>query len=254
MLITNQEEWEVTKKWIDYGEEIITCVSKNIGDKIISPHEEEVIIDSLFRKGFKHYKAIVLLCTEGYGQDALIITRVLLELFYNIKYTLAPTKKKEIRKRAEQFFISEIYDKKKTIENIKRDVNAIEVPDELMDKIESEIKKHGKPDDWTKTCYELAKDIDEIKSYRQEYSYFSVFIHSKPLCLHQYNIDFAHKLAVNSSPSDLGTYISIGFATKYFLFILEEWQKQFGKIKKWEMNKIIKKFQQDNLNEQSHKN
>lgn len=106
-----------------------------------------------FGKGYKTYSAILLLCRNGYGQDALVLARTLFELTVNTLYIFSDSTDGRIdRYLAYQWVI-----RKKAIDYYLKDAQLTKM---LVDK----FKEKGKGET-IKKVQERAKEVQEQYKY-----------------------------------------------------------------------------------------
>lgn len=244
MLVRNEREWEQANEWFKLADELVEFVFEKTNG-VYFEDEEQHAVQLLFMKGYKHYQAIVSLCKQGFGQDALLLTRIVLEISFLIKYIRQPTKKKERCERAKQFLVSELHEKKRFAKKLKEyHGNKYEIPSEFIDKIDVELRIWDNPERWQKRIAAIAKEIGEEKLYNKDYSYLSTFIHSNSFCLHWYvhQVDGGGAY-FDTKQSDFAVLEAMHRGTLYFSGIMEQWKSLFGGFKKWELNRIIKKHE-----------
>lgn len=220
--------------------ELCDLISQRIGNMKINTSEDNYIFVPFFEKAFKHYRAILLLCNNGFGQDAQIITRALLELYYLMKYHDKPVNKKDRKKQNTQFECRELIDRKTMLVNMQKDLHE-EFPEHALNDIEKDIseipKEIGSSETWEKTCYVMADSVGELRSYRYHYASLSTVVHTTPFGFRQY-FDAA-KQTFDFESSDLGVKYAIGYSTEIFLRIFLIFQKHFGLIKSREIKRFL---------------
>jgi hypothetical protein len=176
-------------KFFDYCTQLkIVCDS--------SPRD--MAINLLYAKAIKTYYAIYTLSKEGYGGDALIIIRSMLDIKINMKYIWNSNPSV-----ANRFFDYEIYSQYKYINSrLEEDPNYIKLNnkrlfdfDAVSKGAEQFIKKYakGKSHQWsgktTKEMIELLPEEDKEEEkmvYKSLYRITSTFVHSNIIALKHY--------------------------------------------------------------------
>lgn len=230
-------------------------LSQNICDyllTVIKPQrhydtEREVVIAALFLKAFKHYQAVNVLCQNGFGQDAMIITRVIVELYIKMKYLFVDTKKAKAEKRPEKYLYYFGYEMWSAIDKWDRNskLDNCHFTDKHRKQAENNYKQlkdlfdHDEQIKWREFMRNL-KDIsdnDDVKEsnlYNTYYANVSHIVHSNSLChnLYRYNGEIDYK--------SCGNYVlgSIAIATELFFNIAGYYHRQFGQIQSKPMIKF----------------
>ncbi len=147
---------------------------------ISAKSEIELFTKTVFGRACKNHYAIVLLCEQGYGEDALILTRTLLEIMITYAYiTKADSEQrfarykefeKIIRKRGANYInqkseLSSEFSKRTGGELISTLKNLNEECERLVDEYGDSFKYH-----WSgKKIIELLKDIEREDLYETVY-------------------------------------------------------------------------------------
>lgn len=240
--IEDEEQWKKAQNWTTAGEKIVALLKERTDKSTVNSSKFQFLVDIFFRKSLKHYQAIIVLCREGFGQDALILSRTLLELYFKMKYLNQPEGKKERIRRADQFEVALIRSQLKYARNLKELAPSFSPPDGVIEKLEA---LDGNAEEWEKKCLAIATEIGEAQTYRGLYSAMSFHIHSEPK---SYDYYFSNKdKAFCFQPSDMQVHMAIKTSTICFSKIFEIWRNHFkgGGIKNREVDKILKECQLD---------
>ena len=150
---------------------------------------KEMLVLLFLTKAQKTHAAIMLLCSDGYGQDAVVLSRSILELLITIKYILADSTDGRVDRYVSHDWVlrSELY------ENLKNREELAVIPTEKIQEIKANAdaaqKKYGyKPyGGWSdKTMYYMAKEIGEESNFNICYGIQCSFSHSSARSMMEY--------------------------------------------------------------------
>lgn len=161
---------EINKKLLDFADNEFKPEIKNIEFGI------KYVGSFLFAKSTKTFRALFILCDKGYGEDAAILARSMLENVINFAYM----NKDDKQNRAELFIYHSFIDRKNKIKQTKNNQNypqdieekfvnkfgevyekAVKLQDKECKKIKEEGKYSIKKQSWS--CLSLANMAEEIK-------------------------------------------------------------------------------------------
>lgn len=183
----------------------------NNSNKISFPETDAVkeIIWFLTGKAAKSYNATKILCEQGYGTDALVIERTMIDLLIAIKFIL----EKDSRERATMFASYEWVLKQKAwhfnrISLIKHDLSENELKDHkesIKEEYEKACEKYKHFSNWrmpwTGEPTAVTAERLGLKFYYEiVYSYVSDFVHSSPTSAKHY----FKKIAQNHTEMKIG--------------------------------------------------
>jgi hypothetical protein len=144
---------------------------------------EEGATAFLLAKAYKTHRAIVLLCEEGYGEDAGQLTRGLFELLVSLKYM----NRNDATKRAEMYGSHELvlrlqlWNSNKTLVLSSGKVTEKDF-EELETKVKELIALYGGEYEryWScKSIYSMAAKVRLLSVYNSVYGEFSDYAHSR---------------------------------------------------------------------------
>jgi len=237
--MTSQETkfYDRYKKYFNINNKIIKLVDRTLHSKIIKHENNPLKMTAVYFviKAIKTHMAILHLCSKGYGEDAAILIRSLLNLIINIFYIAS----RDSENRARQFIAHAAFAKLESY-------NIYSKYPEILDKSKSfdinEIKKEaieaqnqygfefGKP--WSKkTILQMAKDIDMHsspknnnmeKNYDVVYNYLSNFEHSNAISANSYITDRKKGWDALTNPTDNLLPETLASDAGYFLTIFEK--------------------------------
>jgi hypothetical protein len=176
-----------------------------------------VVISFLFGKNYKTAKATLLLCKNGYSEDALILARANFEAMLWALYILRD--KETSQKKAKAFIKSDAFDKKKAMKQM---LNLDEDNSEFKADLQMELNRAQKELDELinedKEVYELAESISCKKAntfglaeetnmlllYRSFYSFSSLYAHSKVRSSIPFISESEHGIKFSTVPTEKG--------------------------------------------------
>ena len=194
----NTKLLEIHKKLLDLVDNNIT---QSLHDTKI---ESDFFIDIFFllAKSTKTFRAIHLLCDKGYGEDAIILTRSLLENLISFAYISQPQSDEEKEHRAKLFRGWLIIDFRRKIKKLKdadplkpqleQSLKEIDLNGNIyanVNKLHQEecqkLKESGKQlNKWSWSCLSLKDMANEIglldPYYNKVYSFYSQIAHPHP--------------------------------------------------------------------------
>jgi hypothetical protein len=159
----------------------------------------------MFSKGYKSYKAAKLLLKEGFWQDALVITRTVLELGYQARWLNF-----ELENRARLFIQHELRDRRKLLNAFKISASADTQEKaaaafrELDDLVEQIIGSNKSQRNWwgaDSSVEKLAQETD-LSSYNLHYRPLSWFVHSSPVAVAYYLDEDGSEVTFHCDPAD----------------------------------------------------
>jgi hypothetical protein len=223
------------------------------------------LLHTMFAKCFKTFKAIILLCNEGYGQDALCLTRVNLELFYKLKCI---AEKPNSRDKF-QLVYSYIYSStkrmldynNKELNNPKRNISVSDKLNSIITsqnpnllKQEEELsvyisKYYGGIVNWD-GAQTMAGNIEEWDSYTFSYTPFSFYIHSSVLGLDTYYN--SKKTILFNDYDNNDEYVRAAMANALDIFVdvlnvCKNEQDYFKEFRYYKLDEIKNIFQKYNI-------
>jgi hypothetical protein len=195
---------ERTKRLLDKAGETLTVVVEFLraNERLPEAQKQDLYRDFtelMLVRGLKTYKALLTLCSLGFGEDALVLHRALLETLINVLY-VSKGKKKTLARR---FFEYELAARKKMADKI-----LSTVPDELEKMMPSEdlerkmaelergyekfkrkydIRKEGQLRSWSGVTLEaMAREVGLQGHYDLGYRLASQIAHSSAMSLQSY--------------------------------------------------------------------
>jgi len=205
------------KKLLDF---VDTDITQAMDGKIeLSPGFKDTCV-YLFTKSTKTYRAIQHLCNNGYGEDAIILSRSLLENLINFAYIANPQQEEERERRAKLFVGWIIIDFQRKLRDLKNtDAVRIQIeknlktykPDWDVNKLHQEEcnnhKTKGKETNnrsWSVLSIKnMATEIGLLELYYKEYWLYSQIVHPHPGGSPSYmKYDTNRDIVTNDMPSN----------------------------------------------------
>jgi hypothetical protein len=199
--------------------EVAEILIDEIGQVLVSPNCQirpfppEAAIFPLFLKAFKSFRACKLLIYEGYGQDALMLTRALFEILVSIEYI-----EQDVETRSEDFMRFYFNQTQEYIRRLKRDSpNSMVIASKFNTKVS---------DKWVKkTIKQRAIAVKRLREYELAYFLLSEVNHSGAAGLDYYAQDRidpmgGHQFIFNAGPREIATTDAFHYAIYFFANIL----------------------------------
>lgn len=164
-------------------------------------------------KAYKTHKAILMLCEKGYGQDAAMLTRSLIDLLITLLYIL----KDETDERLLRYFNYDWILRKKMLDYVKSKPAIFKILEERktnpktndgsVEEIEAKVKevqdKYQYGRDWSdKNLREMAEEIGRGDLYATIYKLQSQVVHTAPRAMNEYVKHDGNEYAIISVGTD----------------------------------------------------
>ncbi|MCL4339156.1 DUF5677 domain-containing protein [Patescibacteria group bacterium] len=163
-------------------------------------------------KAYKTHEAVLILCSEGYGEDAAILVRSLFELLVTLQYIL----KDKTDYRINRYFAydwvlrKKMFDYAKTKPEILKEIEGRVISPQPGDTNIEEVTKMAKEVQekykykrfgWSdKTIYDMALEIGRIGNYRTIYALQSQIAHTAVRVINEYVKDSGLGLNIMVGP------------------------------------------------------
>lgn len=187
------------KALLFFNQELRALVDKVIDkeQKILGPRD--MFASFAIGKGYKTHAAIILLCKNGYGEDAAILTRSLFDLLINLLYILADKEDK----RAYRYFrhdwilrkkmLNYAMEKPDIMEKIQKRVDNPNPNDVTLREVEEQAKivqdMYGYKDSkgWSdKSLFDMADEVDRVRTYKTVYRLQCQLDHNASRSMNEY--------------------------------------------------------------------
>jgi hypothetical protein len=188
---------EKFKALIKYNQDLRGVMEAVMDKELHVQSDKHVFVAFCVGKAYKTHGALMLLCQQGYGQDAAILVRSLVDLLFTMIYILKDTTDGRLQRYFAYDWIlrKRTYDYAKTkpelfklLEersmNLNSDDNSIEEVEKYA-KLAKEKFKFGR--DWSdKTIRQMAEEIGRSDLYLTVYRLQSQLMHTAPRVMNEY--------------------------------------------------------------------
>lgn len=226
---------------------------RNLAEKCLVKHpeprkEKEAILLYAIAKAEKTLGAIILLCQNGMGEDATILSRTLFELSLTVEYILND----KSNYMAERYLSYDWIQRIKSYAYIKTSTSAgvLSKPENV--RIIEDVEKHAQEAQskykynklgWSDiSIYKMAELFSKTGLYNTAYSIQCSLSHSNPRTMNDYFKIENDQLVLNSCSSDnlVGETLVITFSSYYEL--LTQFNEYFKKGVDEELKKLEGRF------------
>lgn len=206
-------------------------------------------------KAYKTHRAILILCNNGYGEDAAILTRSLFDLLIVMKYILRDNTGQMIKRYMDYDWVIRQnafeYSKhnpvfKKAIED--RRINPKE-QDETPERIAEKAKEAMDTYDyerryaWSdKSINQMAKEVGRGQPYKTVYNLTSQLAHSAPRTINDYIKLYGEKLIAETGPTKNWVEETLVASFDFFISIFKEYDKENGSTFQKKLLDIDKRY------------
>jgi len=259
----NKQLLEISKRLLELKDNRYALEKVSIGNPL------QVVATFLFTKSTKTFRAIFILCAEGYGQDAMILSRSIFENYVHLAYI----DKKDSSNRALLFITYGVIDNYKKTEKIKEFENVKKyygrnLQDEFIKrwgkgKTEAEeirntecakiIKTFGKDkidkNSWSllslrnmiKQIGDNRKETEEIY-YEQVYWWASQFCHPDINCSNDYFSEEENNIIITDLPNDKNVETALILGLEHYFMIAKITDKIIGLNLEKELDDLLIEF------------
>jgi hypothetical protein len=201
----------------------------------------------IIAKGRRTHEAIVLLCKNGFGEDAFMLSRTLFELMIIFLYILADKTDQRLTRYMEYDHITrkKLYDHIATKPELLKDKRATPEVFQRIQTAYDEVKEnYEKPFTWSdKSIAKMSEEVGREEAYRTVYKLQCILSHSESRSINEYF----------KEESDGSLAIDVGAKTNliehslitdfdFFFSILENANEVFKFGLESEFEKVSKKY------------
>ncbi len=219
-----------------FNYELIKVADKMLQRKYDDTDEKQVFTYFSLGKSYKTLKAILLLCSNGYGQDSAILARSLIDLLITLQYILKDSSKSRIQRYFDYDWIlrKKMYDyaesKPELLEIIQNRIKNPKQNQDSVTKVRAQAKimqakyRYGRT--WAEiNIKEMAIEIGRLDLYSTAYALQSQILHNAPRVMNEYLIDDGKNLIVNTDQDDNWVEPTLVTAFDCFFHISAEYDK-----------------------------
>jgi hypothetical protein len=228
-----------TQLLIKFNENLQNLVNFHLFKKEFHPNspKEDFLIYS-FGKAYKTHSAILILCKNGYGQDAAILARSLFELAITSLYIL----KDSTNNKAERWFDYDWIRRNKMYEYMKLESRFIELlkekskdlPEDPMIEIKRMAqemqKKHNYKSGlgWSdKNIFDMTRDVNLESLYPTVYKLHTEIHHSGVGSINDYFSQEEDAIVADVGPSQKWVDETLVGSFHFFSILVEKWSSIF---------------------------
>ena len=191
---------------------------------------KELFTTFVIAKSRKTHEAITLLCKNGFGEDAFMLSRTLFELLIIFLYILKDTKNRLARYiKYDHVTREKLYNYISTKPEFLRDERATpEVIQQIHDAYKEVKDDYEKPFTWSdKTIGEMSKEVGRFEAYKTVYKLQCILSHSEPRSINDYFKEENELLVIDVGAKTNLIDKSLIVNFDFFFAILEEVNEVF---------------------------
>jgi hypothetical protein len=248
------------KKLYELNEQLHQLAARHMGADLNELNHKSFFAAFILGKAYKTHEAIMLLCKQGYGEDAFMLSRTLFELMIMLLYILSDNTDDRLIRYAEHDWVNrkQMLDYVATNDRLLKGLNekiklAAGEPDVLAI-IEAEytrvMNKHGYDfKGWSdKSIQKMAEEVGRGDAYKTVYKLQCNVGHTNPRSMNEYIQQTKDGLIINTGPNVDMAETTLVIAFDFFGTVFEKVSKQLG----WETETELDSLGQD-FSEQSKK-
>lgn len=221
----------------EIGKQLEDIATKAIG-KITLKGDVDKFLAFSTSKGLKTFRALMLLCKNGYGQDAGILARSLFELSLCVEYVLK-NDTESLTKRwldHDKIFRAQILDyaeKEKITDDLPNELNINNIENIKKEAQKAqETHKYKNKNRWIDKKYsEMATDVGSQKAYDTVYKLLCNLQHSSPNSINEYfkekDIKGIKGIEIDTGQSDAFIELSLIIAIDFYGVIVGDYIKNY---------------------------
>ncbi len=220
-----------------FNEELRKLIEDNWDKTIAVKTPTEAIVVFALTKGYKTHKASLVLCDQGFGQDAAILVRSLFELAVICGYIT----KDKTENKALRYINYDWISRKKMFTYVQSKEHLVKLIKEERpetDKIIEDVLKYSKEADeefgyeyfgWSdKRLIEMSKDMGLGDIYKTVYVLQSQLAHSDPRVVNEYIREENSKFIYDTGASERWVTEALVTAFHFYYLIAAYWNEVFN--------------------------
>ncbi len=152
---------------------------------------------TILGKAYKTHEAMMLLCKQRYGEDALVLSRTLFEMMVMMSYILADSTDERLLRWVEHDWVTrkEMFDyvvsKDDLIKNVNERIGSGQAEPDVLSTIESEyarvMKKYDYKQGWSdKSIQKMANKVGRGDAYKTVYKLQCMVGHTNARSINEY--------------------------------------------------------------------
>jgi len=231
-------------------EDLMKLADLLLDSHALPKNEKESLLLFSVGKTHKTLNAIILLCKNGMGQDAAILSRSIFELSLISEYIITD----RTDRRSKRFFSYDWIQRKNMIKYLEgtpefdqhiTPLERSEIINVEKKAKEAQLEFDYKNFTWRdKSLYNIAKDLNKLILFSTAYQIQCTLVHSNPRAVNYYIKEEDGGMIVDSGPSN--DFIEETLASSFIAYhsILELFNDHFKKDKSRELKILSRQFQQ----------
>ncbi len=232
---------EKINKLLAFNNELREMAGTELDKEMSDGNSKSLFVSFAIGKGFKTHEAILLLCKNGYGEDAFMLARTLFELMVTTAYILKdPTDEKLVRYMEYDWVTrKEMYDYvaskdelleelNKVIESKSNDLQTVAEVKREYDRVMSEYKYDARFKWSDKSIQGMADSVGRLDAYKTVYRIQCTVSHTSARSINEYVKDTDTGTEINIGPSENWVEETLVIAFDFFRTIVEETSKQLN--------------------------
>ncbi|MFA6522722.1 MAG: DUF5677 domain-containing protein [Patescibacteria group bacterium] len=217
---------------------------RTLADKILDKNQKMVGPRDMFTafaigKGYKTHGAILLLCKQGYGEDASILARSLYDLLINLLYIQAD----QTDGRAYRYFqydwilrkkmFTYVLEKPEIMDKILERTNNPRPDDTTIKEVEEQAKLSQEKNNYTergwsdKSLHDMSKEVGRIDAYKTVYRLQCQLDHNATRSVNEYAKHTQGGIVFEVGQSENWVEESLVIAFDFYYSILVAFNSQF---------------------------
>lgn len=201
--------------------QVSALVEKYAEARIQPENDKDLLVLVSLAKAQKTHAALMLLAEQGYGEDAMVLCRSVLELLITVKYILADPTDQRVNRYIDHDWI----ERKELYENLKERQEFSFLSGEEREKLENDLQTgadsaHAKHagyrayQGWSdKNMAEMAAEVGEESNFKLCYQIQCGFSHSSSRSINEYVKKEDGIPAFDAGPSD--KYVTMVLASAF---------------------------------------
>ena len=245
------------EKLIAFNAELNTLIESKFSVDTNAENNFSLFMSFVLAKAFKTHEAILLLCRNGYGEDAFMLARTLFELGVMSSYILQDSTEKRLMRYMEHDWVTrkEMYDyvgsKDELLEQLNKQVEERELDQDVLQEVNQEyervVAEYGfKPKTgWSdKSIAKMSEDIGREDMYTTVYRLQCTVSHTNARSMNEYVREDPVNggVIINIGPNEDLTEKTLVIAFDLFRMIIEEASKIFNWGLEDTLDEIYKRY------------
>ena len=240
-----------------FNNQISKIIEEKFKQEIRDDDRFSLFLSFVLSKAFKTHEAIMLLCRNGYGEDAFMLARTLFELAIMTSYILQDQKEYRLSRYIEYDWVTrkEMYDyassDEKTLEKLNQEISLGNYRPEVIEQIKKEYERVMEKYKYNyigwsdKSIAEMSKSIGRLGAYKTVYRLQCIIGHTNARSINEYIKEVDGETIINIGQNDDLVEKTLVMIFDFFRMIIEEANKQF----KWNLEDALESIYKEYVQE-----